>query len=133
LVDVRLYLPREWADRQRRRQKAGVPREVRFRTRHELALQMLDERGPSLPHAWVAGDDEMGRSAWFRGALRARGERYLLAVPSNTLVRDLAAPAVPYAGRGRRPGVPFTRVDRWCAALAEGAWETVEVRDGAKG
>src|SRR5262249_57729313 len=39
----------------------------------------------------------------------------------------------PYGGRGRQPGVPFQRVDRWRAALAEGAWETVEVRDGEKG
>jgi SRSO17 transposase len=133
LVDVRLYLPQEWARRKRRRRKAGVPEAVGFRTRHELALEMLDERGPWLPHAWVTGDDEMGRSAWFRGELRARGECYLLAVPSNTLVRDLAAPEPPYAGRGRRPGVPFTRVDRWCAALAEEAWETVESRDGERG
>ena len=58
LVDVRLYLPKQWARRKRRRQKAGVPAEVRFRTRHELALQMLDERGPLLPHAWISGDDE---------------------------------------------------------------------------
>jgi SRSO17 transposase len=133
LVDVRLYLPREWANRKRRRRKAGVPEEVPFRTRHELALQMLDERGPWLPHAWVAGDDEMGRSSWFRQQLRSRGECYLLAVPSNTLVRDLAAPELPYAGRGRRPRVPFTRVDRWCAALPERVWETVEIRDGEKG
>jgi SRSO17 transposase len=133
LADFRLYLPQEWARRQRRRRKAGVPDAVRFRTRHALALEMLDERGPCLPHAWVTGDDEMGRSAWFRGELRLRGERYLLAVPSNTLVRDLAAPEPPYAGRGRRPGVPFTRADRWCAAVAEGAWETVEIRDGARG
>src|SRR3954454_15106533 len=70
LVDFRLFLPREWAgDRQRRRQ-AGVPRGVRFRTRHELALEMLDQHGPALPHTWVAGDDEMGRSSWFRRALR---------------------------------------------------------------
>jgi len=81
----------------------------------------------------VTGDDEMGRSTWFRGELRSRGECYLLAVPSNTLVRDLAAPNPTYAGRGRRPGVPFTRVDRWCAAWAGGAWETVEIRDGEKG
>ena len=133
LVDVRLYLPREWARDRQRRQKAGVPREVRFRTRHELALEMLDERGPLLPHAWVAGDDEMGRCSWFRGELRSRGERYLLAVPSNTSVRDLAAPEPPYSGRGRRPRVPFVRVDRWCAALPEAAWRTVEVRDGEKG
>jgi SRSO17 transposase len=133
LVDVRLYLPGEWARDRKRRQKAGVPRGVRFRTRHELALEMLDERGPLLPHAWVAGDDEMGRCSWFRGELRARGECYLLAVPSNTSVRDLVAPDPPYAGRGRRPRVPFARVDRWCAALPEAAWQTVEVRDGERG
>jgi hypothetical protein len=110
-----------------------VPRDVRRRTRHELALEMLDTRGPLLPHAWVAGDDEMGRSSWFRGQLRARGETYLLAVPSNTLVRDLAADPPPYRGRGRHPQAPFTRVDRWRAALPEEAWQTVEVRDGARG
>jgi hypothetical protein len=49
------------------------------------------------------------------------------------LVRDLDAEAPPYGGRGRRPQVPFTRVDRWCAALPEEAWETIDVRDGARG
>jgi SRSO17 transposase len=133
LVDVRLYLPKEWAGDRKRRQKAGVPPEVRFRTRHELALQMLDERGPELPHAWVSGDDEMGRCSWFRGQLRSRGECYLLAVPSNTSVRDLFAADPPYSGHGRRPRRPFTRVDRWCAGVAEGAWRTIEVRAGEKG
>ncbi|HKB41469.1 MAG TPA: IS701 family transposase [Gemmataceae bacterium] len=133
LVDVRLYLPREWARGRKRRRKAGVPREVRFRTRHELALQMLDQRGPLLPHAWIAGDDEMGRSSWFRQELAARGERYLLAVPSNTLVRDLTAPSPGPTGRGRPRVVPFRRVDDWCRALPEGSWQTIAVRDGDKG
>jgi SRSO17 transposase len=133
LVDVRLYLPKEWARDRKRRRKAGVPKDVRFRTRHELALELLDARGPLLPHAWVAGDDEMGRCAWFRGQLRSRGERYLLAVPSNTSVRDLLARDPPYAGHGRRPRRPFTRADRWCAGVAEGAWRTIEVRAGEKG
>ena len=75
----------------------------------------------------------MGRPAWFRRELDHSGERYLLAVPSNTLVRDLAAPDPPYSGRGRRPRVPFVRVQRWCAALAEEVWQAVEVRDGEKG
>jgi SRSO17 transposase len=131
LADVRLYLPKEWT--RRRLKQAGVPRGVRPRTRHELALEMLDERGPLLPHAWVAGDDEMGRCSWFRGELQKRREHYLLAVPSNTLVRDLAAEPPPSGGRGRRPRGPFTRVDRWCAALPEGVWEEIEVRDGEKG
>ncbi len=133
LVDVRLYLPKEWANRKRRRNKAGVPAEIRFRTRHELMLEMLDERGPLLPHAWIAGDDELGRSSWFRQELRSRNECYLLAVPSNTLVRDLTVPDPPYSGRGPRPRVPFMRVDRWCASVPEDAWQTIEVRDGEKG
>lgn len=131
LVDVRLYLPKGWTAR--RRKAAGVPREVGCRTRHELALEMLDQRGSVLPHAWVVGDDEMGRCSWFREQLRVRGEHYLLAVPSNTLVRDLAADPPPYSGRGRHPQVPFARVDRWCGGLPEGAWETIDVRDGEKG
>jgi SRSO17 transposase len=133
LVDMRLYLPKEWARKKRRRRKVGVPDEVRFRTRHELALEMLDERGPLLPHAWVAGDDEMGRSTQFRRELRARQERYLLAVPGNTLVRDLAAAPPRYRGNGPHPQVPFMRVDRWCARLPAKAWTTIEVRAGEKG
>src|SRR5947209_12766525 len=133
LVDCRLYLPKEWAADQDRRARAGVPKAVRFRTRHQLALELLAEHGNVLPHAWVTGDDEMGRSSWFRQQLRQRGERYLLAVPSNTTVRDLAAPPPPYQGRGRHPKVPFGGVGRWAAALPEAAWQTVEVRDGEKG
>ena len=110
-----------------------MPEAIRFRTRHELFLEMLDERGPALPHAWISGDDELGRSSWFRQELRSRGEAYLLAVPSNTAVRDLTAPDPPYGGRGPRPRVPFTGVGRWCAALPETAWRTVEVRDGERG
>jgi DDE superfamily endonuclease len=133
LVDSRLYLPKEWTGDRKRMSEAGVPRQVRFATRHELALAMLDERGPLLPHRWVAGDDEMGRSSWFRQQLRHRGERYLLAVPGNTLVRDLVPPDPPYSGQGRRKRTPFVRADAWRAALAEDAWATVEVRDGEKG
>src|SRR3954466_2081035 len=91
LADVRLYLPKEWGTRRRRRE-AGVPRAVRFRTRHELALEMLDASGPALPHGWVSGDDEMGRSSWFRGELRSRGECYLLGVPSQPAVPRRAPP-----------------------------------------
>lgn len=133
LVDVRLYLSKDWARDKARRKKAGVPPEIRFRTRHELALEMLDQKGSLLPHAWVSGDDEMGRSTRFRQELRARDEHYLLAVPSNTLVRDMAAEPPPYRGRGPRPQVPFQRVDRWCAALPADAWTTIDVRDGEKG
>jgi len=133
LVDTRLYLPTEWTKDRRRCKAAGVPKGTKSRTRHQLALEMLGECGTQLPHSWVAGDDEMGRSSRFRSDLRGRGERYLLAVPSNTLVRDLDVPPPPYTGRGRRPMSPFLRPDRWCAALPEDARTRVDVRDGEKG
>lgn len=99
LVDTRLYLPKEWATDRPRRKEAGVPRSVKFRTRHQLALEMLAGCGKALPHTWVAGDDEMGRPSSFRRELRDRGERYLLGVPSNMLVRDLDVPPPAYSGR----------------------------------
>ena len=134
LVDMRLYLPEEWTKDRPRMKLAGVPREeMRFRTRHELALEMLQSRGPLLPHAWIAGDDEMGRPAWFRRELAERKERYLLAVPSNTTVRDLAAEPPAYAGRGRRPEVAFQQVGKWCETVPAGEWTRLEVRDAAKG
>lgn len=133
LVNTRLYLPKEWATDRARRKEAGVPRAVKFRTRHQLALEMLDECGKTLPHSWVAGDDEMGRPSGFRRELRDRGERYLLGVPSNTLVRDLDVPPPGYSGRGRYPKSPFLRLDRWLAALPEAAWARIDVRDGEKG
>ena len=133
LVNMRLYLPKQWAKDRKRRKECGVPKEIRYQTRHQLALEMLDENGHLLPHAWVTGDDEMGRPAWFRRDLGSRGEQYLLAVPSNTTVRDLEGEAPPYNGRGPWPKRRFEQVRRWCESQPEDAWTRVEVRDGEKG
>ena len=133
LVDTRLYLPEDWAKDRKRRKKCGVPRKIRYQTRHELALEMLAEHGPGLPHAWIAGDDEMGRPQWFRETLQEKGERYLLAVPSNTLIRDLDGNKPDYAGRGRKPERRFERAEKWRGSLPEKAWTRVTVRDGEKG
>jgi SRSO17 transposase len=133
LVDFRLFLPRTWAGDRRRRKACGVPKPIRFQTRHELALAMLDTDGPHLPHAWIAGDEEMGRSTWFRGALRERNERYLLAVPANTIVRDLEGSALAYGQRGTPRKRPFEQVRHWAATLPESAWTRIDVRDGHKG
>jgi hypothetical protein len=133
LVNFRLYLPKEWTGDRSRCREAGVPKDVHFQTRHEQTLDMLNEQGSLLPHRWVTGDDEMGRSSSFRGELRELGEHYLLAVPSNTLIRDLESELPAYGGRGCRPQQPFRRVDRWCATLPETAWTRIDVRDGEKG
>lgn len=133
LVNTRLYLPKEWTSDRARCKAAGVPRGVRFQTRHQQAFSMLDEQGHLLPHKWIAGDDEMGRNAHFRRDLHAGGEHYLLAVPCNMLVRDLDQAPPEYQGRGAVPKVPFQRVDQWRDSLAEDAWNRIHVRDGEKG
>src|SRR5947209_17816265 len=133
LVDVRLYLPRAWAKDRARRQRCGIPKSVRYRTRHELALEMLREIGPLLPHGWVTGDDEMGRSSRFRAELRCLDEPYLLAVPSNTTVRDLEGAVPEYSGRGPHPKRAFEQVRAWARALPAGAWRRIQVGDGERG
>jgi len=131
LVDTRLYLPKEWTKDKQRCKRAGIPEEVRFRTRHELTLEMLREHRDALPHAWVTGDDEMGRNSGFREELRQMNEQYLLAVPSNTLVRDLDAAPPPYRGSGTPPKVPFQRADSWMKTAKN--WTRIEIRPGEKG
>ena len=133
LCDVRLYLPKEWAKDRARRRECGVTKEVRLQTRHELAQAMLLERGAVLPHQWIAGDDEMGRSTRFRQCLREHGERYLLAVPSNTSMRDLEAAAPVWSGHGAKPKAPWTSVNHWLEKVPDARWTRIDVRDGEKG
>ena len=94
LVDERLYLPRAWAFDEARRRKAKVPTAVDFKKPWELADEMLRHVGPRLPHRWIVGDTEFGRSTAFRDRLAKRGERYALEVPSTMVVRKVARPKV---------------------------------------
>jgi len=128
LVDRRLYLPREWVEDPGRRQQAHVPEAVAFQESWRIGLGLLDRVGPDLPFGWVAGDDEFGRCAEFRGELRRRHLRYVLDVPCNTLVRDLGE--APAAGR-RRP--PWRRADEWAKAQPRGRWRKVRLGDGSQG
>jgi SRSO17 transposase len=134
-LDRRLYLPRDWADDSARRARCRVPGDVEFREGWRIAAELIERCREGLPHAWVVGDDEFGRPAGFRARLRGRGERYVLDVPSDTVVRDLECPPPP----GRRPGhgrpraVPFRRVDAWAAAQPEGRWTRLVVRGGERG
>src|SRR5580658_8823792 len=52
LLDERLYLPDEWATDFERRKEAGVPEDVVFRTKAELALELVRTVGPKVRHGW---------------------------------------------------------------------------------
>jgi SRSO17 transposase len=133
LLDFRLYLPREWTRDECRRQECHVPSDVRYQTRPEQCLEMLDAWGDQVPHGWITGDDELGRHTRFRHDLRKRGERYVLGVPCNTTIRDLEAPLPAYQGRGRRPKAPWQSLTQWRQGLDAQRWTHLTVRDGEKG
>ena len=85
-----------------------------------------------MPHAWITADDEFGRVSAFREALREEGERYVLDVPCNTLVRDLNERVRRRAGQRPRKA-PFRRVDAWRRRQPENRWEELDIRAGGKG
>ena len=116
LVDFRLYLPAEWAKDRKRRKRCGVPKDVRYRTRHELALEMLDRRGAALPHGWISGDDEMGRPRGSAGSwLRARA-----VLAGRTIEHEHPRPGSrATAVRGARPSAQAAVRGRAC--LVRGA------------
>jgi SRSO17 transposase len=134
-LDRRLYLPEDWAEDKAKRVKCHVPLAVKFQEKWQIGLGLLDRSLPGLDHGWITGDDEFGRAAEFRAALRQRGERYVLDVPCNTTMRDLERrrPRRRQAGRGRKREVPFQRVDEWVAKRPESRWERISVRAAEKG
>jgi SRSO17 transposase len=133
LLQARLYLPADWAADPVRRLRTHVPPRVTFQEKWRLSLDLLDQARATLPGRWVVGDDELGRCSELRAALRQRRLNYVLDVPCNTLVREVAerrAKRGP-AGAKRRPA--FERVDQWLARQPKGRWRQVTVRDGEKG
>jgi SRSO17 transposase len=144
MMDRRLYLPQEWASDAARREEAGVPANVVFRTKPELALEMLMEAcGEGTPIRWVGGDSVYGDSPVFVAGVRQLGKWYVLDTASDTHVWTeeptvVAAQDRPWKGRGRRPSTPEVigqtrQVDAVMAALPASAWKRVVVGEGSQG
>lgn len=134
LVDGDLYLPKEWTNDKARMEDSGIPKDKqRYRTRHKMCLDLLDEHGKNLPHQWITGDDELGRPIAFRRELQRRGETYLLAVPCNTKFIDLESDQPDAPETDRKAARRSVRADKWTAAQSDEAWQRVDVRDGEKG
>ncbi len=106
-VAWRLYLPREWAEDRARRRRAGVPDEVEFQTKPEIALAMIEQAlEDGVPPGAVLADAAYGSDTRFRESLEELGLRYVVGVQGSTsLWRPGEAPleARPWSGRGRPP------------------------------
>ena len=139
LLDERLYLPEdEWAKDAARRQEAGVPEDVVFRTKPELASELIRSVGPRIRHGWVTFDEGYGKDPEFLSGLEEMGERYIGEVP-KTCRGWLCRPEVE-GPRGRRrqprvaPGQPGPQTaEEIAAALPAGAWKRLQFREGTKG
>src|SRR3954451_14136377 len=84
LIDRELYLPKEWAEDLARRKAAGIPKEVAFATKPELARRMLARAiAAEVPFAWVLGDEVYGSDRRLRLDLEQQQRPFVLAIRSN--------------------------------------------------
>lgn len=83
-IAAQLYLPRSWSENQERRGEAGVPSEVAFCTKSELALALIAQaHADGVSPAPVLGDSAYGDSGEFRQGLRQLGMEFFLQVEST--------------------------------------------------
>src|SRR6478672_8726947 len=143
-VSYRLYLPRDWAEDPARRAKAGVPEEIAFRTKPEIALDLLRAAAQAgLPRGVAVMDAAYGKDTDFRTGVSALGLSYVAAVLSSTTVWPPGTgplPPKPWSGRGRRATrlrrdaqhqpVPVKAV---ALGLPETAWTEIAWRQGTNG
>jgi SRSO17 transposase len=133
LLAHRLFLPKEWADDPQRREKTGVPEEVVYKETWEIFLEQVDEC-KDIPHSWITADAEFGRVYQCRKGLRERGERYVVDVRNDMLIRDLRAPLPERKSpRGRQPLQPWQSIEEWAQSQPASAWTQLEIRAGEKG
>ena len=87
LVDRALYLPRSWTGDAEALAEAGVPEEVEFATKPELAIEMLKRAlDAGVPTSWVTGDSIYGSARKLRLMLEERRQPFVLAVTSTESV-----------------------------------------------
>ncbi len=139
-----LYLPEKWAKDSERRAKVGIPSEVAFLKKWEIALEEIDcLLYEDLPPAPVVADSGYGDTTGFRDALTERGFSYAVGIKPETSVWPPGKGPLPpksYSGRGRpakrtrREGdhIPVS-VRELADLLPEKAWKTVRWREGTKG
>jgi SRSO17 transposase len=143
-LDWALYLPEKWAHDPARRKKAGVPEEVAFQTKPELALDLLDEvRSWGLQDRLVLADSGYGDSYEFRQALRERALDYIVQVEGDLVAWTQdphpSQPLVKRGGKAPRKRLyarelpPAQNLQQIAQQLPSRSWKEVTWREGTKG
>jgi SRSO17 transposase len=140
-VAYRLYLPQEWAQDRERRRKTGVPEDISFQTKHEIALDQLRWAcAAGLPRGVVLMDAGYGNNSDLRADIAALQLTYVAGIQSNTTVWASGTgplPAKKWSGRGRPPKLlqrdaehqPISAKDL-ALGLPKRAWRTITWREG---
>jgi SRSO17 transposase len=138
ILDWRLYLPEVWAQDAERRTAAGIPDAIKFQTKWQLALAMIDEaRAWGLRCGAVLADAGYGEATEFRSGLEARHLPYAVGIPSTVRVWTKPPRVRKTRGRGRRPTV-YQYGEQRPGTVREGAekargWKQVRWREGTHG
>jgi SRSO17 transposase len=143
-VRYQLYLPEIWANDPKRRGKAGVPEDVRFQTKPEIALaqirSLLDE---DVPRGVVLADAAYGNDHGFRAELETLEFRYVVGIQSSTSVWPPGTAPLPPRTRSTtgRPASLLRRdkhhqplsVKELASCLSLDDWRRVSWREGTRG
>jgi len=141
-VAYRLYLPQEWAEDRDRLRKAGVPEDIGFQTKHEIALEQLRWAcAAGLPRGVALLDAGYGNNSNLRADITTLGLPYVAGILSNTTVwAEGTGPLSPkrWSGRGRPPKRLRRDAKHWpvsvkdlALSLPKSAWRTIEWREGS--
>jgi SRSO17 transposase len=137
-----LYLPEDWCDDSERRERAKIPEKVRFKTKPELGVELVERAvGWELARAPVLGDQAYGDDSKLRDRLDRAGSEYVLSVgPAAVVFGSETRFEVPERkpGRGRPPRCPHPdrdpeSIEKLIARLGPEQARIVTFRDGPDG
>jgi SRSO17 transposase len=120
VVSARLYVPKDWADDNGRRAAAGIPEDLEFKTKPQLAAEMIKQvlaEGRCPP--WVTGDEVYGRDAKLRISLEERRTGYVLKIPCSFRIT--------------LPAGQKMRADHTARLVPARGWQTASAGHGSKG
>jgi SRSO17 transposase len=142
-VAYRLYLPQGWAEDPKRRRKAGVPEQIAFETKPQIALRQIQQAVEAdIVRGVVLADAAYGNDSGFRAGVSQLDLSYVVGVQSSTTVWKPGAaplPAKQWKGKGRPPRLlrrtkqhQPVAIEQLARALPAAAWKTVTWREGTR-
>jgi SRSO17 transposase len=135
-VGYRLYLPKEWAEDHARRDRAGVPEDIRFKTKQQIALELIQRaHAAGVPLGVLLMDLDYGRDSRLRASVSALGLSYVAGIQPNVLMwapgTGPKRPDKPLNNTGRRDEPDLISAKEVARALPKHAWRTIKWREGS--